>query len=101
MSATDEAPSDELSFGVRTLGADGEFERLSSRDVARRLRSRLGGRPLRILALSSGGANGAFGAGALADVRRGETRPEFTVVTGVRAHWPPPSPSLAPRGIGR
>jgi predicted acylesterase/phospholipase RssA len=68
---------------VRALGAGGEFELLSSAEVARRLKSALGERPLSILALSSGGASGAFGAGALAGSTRGGTRPEFTVVTGV------------------
>lgn len=84
MSAADEAVSqEEVSFGIRTLGADGKFEVLSSREVARRLQSWLGDRPLTILALSSGGANGAFGAGAIAGATRGGARPEFTVVTGV------------------
>lgn len=78
-----ESASQELSLGVRTLGADGQFEVLSSRQIARRLQSRLGGRPLSILALSSGGANGAFGAGALAGATRGGEPQEFTVVTGV------------------
>jgi predicted acylesterase/phospholipase RssA len=85
MSAMDETPSEELSFGVRTLGADGEFRLVSSRELARRLQSRLGDRPLSILALSSGGADGAFGAGVLAGVARGRARPQFTVVTGVSA----------------
>jgi predicted acylesterase/phospholipase RssA len=83
MSATDEVETEDLAFGVRTLGADGEFEVLSSVDVARRLQAALGERPLRILALSSGGASGAFGAGALAGLTTSGTRPEFTVVTGV------------------
>lgn len=83
MSAADEAPPEELSFGVRTLTADGEFELLSSQQITRRLRSRLGDRPLSILALSSGGANGAFGAGALAGATRDGARQRFTVVTGV------------------
>jgi len=83
MSMADETPPEELSFGIRTLGADGEFQLLSSREVARRLHSRLGVRPLSILALSSGGASGAFGAGALTGATRDGARPEFTVVTGV------------------
>lgn len=84
MSAADEAVSqEEVSLGIRTLGADGKFEVLSSQEVARRLQSRLGDRPLTILALSSGGANGAFGAGAIAGAARGDAGPEFTVVTGV------------------
>ena len=83
ISATDEVESASLVFGVRTLGADGEFELLSSVEVARRLHAALGERPLSILALSSGGASGAFGAGALAGLTTSGTRPQFTVVTGV------------------
>lgn len=83
MSPAYETASAELAFGVRTLDADGQFEVLSSSEVARRLESRLGSRPLTLLAFSSGGANGAFGAGALAGAARGGTRPQFTVVTGV------------------
>lgn len=84
MSTADEAVfQEEVSFGIRTLEANGQFGILSSREVARRLQSRLRDRPLSILALSSGGANGAFGAGALAGATRGGARPEFTVVTGV------------------
>jgi predicted acylesterase/phospholipase RssA len=82
-SPTDEFESEAPAFGVRTLGADGEFELLSSVEVARRLQAALGERPLSILALSSGGASGAFGAGALAGSTRDGMRPEFTVVTGV------------------
>jgi predicted acylesterase/phospholipase RssA len=82
-SAADEVESESLALGVRTLGANGEFELLSSDEVARRLQAALGERPLSILALSSGGASGAFGAGALAGSTRDGTRPEVTVVTGV------------------
>jgi predicted acylesterase/phospholipase RssA len=85
MSTADASSSEDLSFGVRTLGADGQFEVLSSREIARRLEARLSNRPLSILALSSGGASGAFGAGALAGATRGGVRQEFTVVTGVSA----------------
>ncbi|MGH7108009.1 MAG: patatin-like phospholipase family protein [Acetobacteraceae bacterium] len=93
MSRSDERASEELSLAVRTLGANGEIEVLSSREIARRLRSRLGDHPLRILALSSGGANGAFGAGVLAGAARGESSQEYSgessqeysVVTGVSA----------------
>lgn len=85
MSKADETASEELSFAVRTLGANGEFELLSSGEIARRLQSRLGDRPLSILALSSGGANGAFGAGALAGAAGAGARPQYTVVTGVSA----------------
>jgi predicted acylesterase/phospholipase RssA len=82
-STADELESDSVAFGVRTLGANGEFELVSSVEVARRLQAALGERPLSILALSSGGASGAFGAGALAGLTTSGTRPEFTVVTGV------------------
>jgi hypothetical protein len=85
MSRTEETASDEVSFTIRTLGANGEFSRLSSRALARRLRSRLADRPLSILALSGGGANGAFGAGALAGATRDGVHRRFTVVTGVSA----------------
>ena len=83
LAAGDGLESDYRAFGVRTLGADGEFEVLSSDEVARHLQAALGERPLSILALSSGGASGAFGAGALAGSTMGGTRPEFTVVSGV------------------
>jgi predicted acylesterase/phospholipase RssA len=81
----EELASQDLRLGVRTLAADGRFEVLSSREVARRLAMRSGNRPLSVLALSGGGATGAFAAGALAGMSRSETRPEFAVVTGVSA----------------
>src|SRR5579862_4515273 len=83
MSTADEVESESLAFGVRTLGANGEFELLTSDEVARRLLAAPGERPLSILALSSGGASGAFGAGSLAGSTREGVRPEYTVVTGV------------------
>lgn len=83
MSVPDASASEELSLGVRTLDAAGQFEVLPSREVAQRLQSRFGSRPLSVLALSSGGANGAFGAGAIAGATRDGARPEYTVVTGV------------------
>jgi predicted acylesterase/phospholipase RssA len=85
MSMTDETEPDDVTFSVRTLGSDGEFELVTSGDLARRLRTARGERPLSILALSSGGASGAFGAGALVGWTSRGTRPEFTVVTGVSA----------------
>ena len=69
--------------GVRTLNANGEFETVSAQEVGRRLRAALGERPMSILALSSGGASGAFGAGALVGSTRAGNRREFAVVTGV------------------
>jgi predicted acylesterase/phospholipase RssA len=67
------------------LAPGGRFEVLSSSAVGRRLEARLGDQPMSVLALSGGGATGAFGAGALAGLARSGTRPEFSVVTGVSA----------------
>jgi predicted acylesterase/phospholipase RssA len=51
----------------------------------KRLRRASHGRPLEILAVSGGGANGAFGAGVLVGWSKTGTRPAFDVVTGVSA----------------
>jgi predicted acylesterase/phospholipase RssA len=85
LAPADESESEDVTFGVRTLNSDGEFEVLSSAEIARRLHATLGESPLSILALSSGGASGAFGAGALVGSTRGAARPAFSVVTGVSA----------------
>src|SRR5438094_1443314 len=82
MAPEDDVPSQGLSFPVRTLGPDGEFELLTSSLIARQLEAQLADRPLSILALSGGGASGAFGAGAVVGVTRSGSRPEFSVVTG-------------------
>ena len=68
---------------IRTLGADQHFSSLSSQSVARRVRAQRAGQPVNILALSGGGADGAFGAGALVGLTRSALRPQFSVVTGV------------------
>ena len=70
---------------IRTLGSDQRFSQLSSASVAERLRALHAGEPLNILALSGGGAFGAFGAGAMVGLTRSGSRPEFAVVTGVSA----------------
>jgi predicted acylesterase/phospholipase RssA len=70
---------------IRTLGSDQRFSQLSSATVAERLRALHAGEPLNILALSGGGAFGAFGAGAMVGLTRSGSRPEFAVVTGVSA----------------
>jgi len=69
----------------RTLGSDQQFSELSSVTAAEQLRATRGGKSLAILALSGGGAGGAFGAGAVAGLTRAGMRPEFDVVTGVSA----------------
>ena len=68
---------------IRTLGPDQRFSTVSSQSVARRVRAQRAGQPVNILALSGGGADGAFGAGALVGLTRSTLRPQFSVVTGV------------------
>ena len=68
---------------IRTLGPDQRFSTLPSESVARRVRAQRAGQPVNILALSGGGADGAFGAGALVGLTRSALRPQFSVVTGV------------------
>jgi predicted acylesterase/phospholipase RssA len=79
-SAPGEAPN-----SIRTLGPDQRFSTISSQSVALRLRGQHAGLPINILALSGGGADGAFGAGALVGLTRSASRPTFSVVTGVSA----------------
>ena len=68
---------------IRTLGPDQRFTTLPSQSVAGRVRAQRAGQPVTILALSGGGADGAFGAGALVGLTRSTSRPQFSVVTGV------------------
>ena len=75
----------QLPMTFRTLGSDQQFSELSSVIAAEQLRASRAGKPLTILALSGGGAGGAFGAGAVAGLTRAGTRPAFDVVTGVSA----------------
>jgi predicted acylesterase/phospholipase RssA len=70
---------------VRTLRADQQFAELPIAAVAQRARELRPGQPFNILALSGGGADGAFGAGALIGLAQSDTRPAFSVVTGVSA----------------
>jgi len=70
---------------VRFLGVDRDFFLAHAEDVERGLSAAAGGGPLNILALSGGGAGGAFGAGALVGLSRLGDRPRFHVVTGVSA----------------
>jgi predicted acylesterase/phospholipase RssA len=69
----------------RTLGSDHQFSERSSVIAAAQLRAAHAGKLVTILALSGGGAGGAFGAGAVAGLTRAGTRPTFDVVTGVSA----------------
>ena len=70
---------------IRTLGADQQFIELPIASVAQRAHQLQPEEPFRILALSGGGADGAFGAGALVGLARSGTLPQFSVVTGVSA----------------
>ena len=54
-------------------------------EILRRHRAASLDGPLNILALSGGGAGGAFGAGALIGLSRRGERPQFDIVTGVSA----------------
>jgi predicted acylesterase/phospholipase RssA len=68
---------------IRMLGPDQRFSTLPLQSVARRVRAQRAGQPVNILALSCGGADGAFGAGALVGLTRSALRPQYSVVTGV------------------
>jgi hypothetical protein len=67
---------------IRHLSTDGTLFEASAEAFERQRREATGG-PVRILALSGGGAGGAFGAGALVGLTRRGERPQFDVVTGV------------------
>lgn len=74
-----------FSSGLRRLGVDrNRFARDLPRILADLHRATRSG-PTRILALSGGGADAAFGAGALIGLTQARHRPQFTVVTGVSA----------------
>ena len=72
-----------LPADVRFVAGDARFERARAARFWSRLQAAAAGRPVRILALSGGGAGGAFAAGALVGLSRGGHRPAFTLVTGV------------------
>jgi hypothetical protein len=84
-SATHAGESGGSAETIRTLGADQQFLELPIARVAQRAHELRQEEPFRILALSGGGADGAFGAGALVGLARSGTLPQFSVVTGVSA----------------
>ena len=84
-SSVDRQPLVETPLTIRTLDTQQRFSQLSSAAVAERLRDLHPGEAFSILALSGGGAAGAFGAGAVAGLTRSGSRPDFAVVTGVSA----------------
>ena len=65
---------------IRFEGVDGDLTRFLGEPPSLGLESARG---LKLLALSGGGAGGAFGAGALVGLSRAGDRPEFDTVTGV------------------
>lgn len=70
---------------IRGSGLDEErFAALSPR-VIERVRAAATDGTVDVLALSGGGAGGAFGAGALTGLTQRGTRPQFEIVTGVSA----------------
>ena len=73
-----------FSSAVRALGVDWRLDRPPA-DIVTGLRAAATDGLLDILALSGGGASGAFGAGALVGLNRAHARPQFELVTGVSA----------------
>jgi predicted acylesterase/phospholipase RssA len=70
---------------IRTLGADHTFSNQPMYSIVQRVRASHGTEVINILAMSAGGADGAFGAGALVGLTHSGSRPQFTIVTGVSA----------------
>jgi hypothetical protein len=70
---------------VRFLANDRDAFVANAERALRGVRAAAGGGPINILALSGGGAGGAFGAGALVGMTRRGDRPQFHIVTGVSA----------------
>ena len=74
-----------LPASVRTTGLDEQRFRSMSGRAVERVRAAAADGTLDVLALSGGGAGGAFGAGALVGLTRRGGRPQFEIVTGVSA----------------
>jgi hypothetical protein len=68
---------------VRSVDESQRTFELRSAQFLERLHTAAGSGPINILALSGGGAGGAFGAGALVGLSRLGKRPEYQIVTGV------------------
>jgi hypothetical protein len=66
---------------VRIGGSDPQLMEILQRNLARTRAA--ADKPISVLALSGGGADGAFGAGVLVGWTESGARPEFQVVTGV------------------
>lgn len=70
---------------VRSVGETRRRFEMQAKPLLAAVRAAAGTDPINVLALSGGGAGGAFGAGALVGWSRRGTRPQFNVVTGVSA----------------
>lgn len=68
---------------IRTGEFDNDASEATSRDAARLLSAAPDDGRIDILALSGGGAGGAFGAGAVVGLTQSGARPKFELVTGV------------------
>src|SRR5580704_15125485 len=68
---------------VRLVDPSPASFRLHSVEVVNQLRKAAGGGEINVLALSGGGAGGAFAAGALVGLTQSGARPTFHLVTGV------------------
>jgi len=68
---------------VRMSGSDNAEFLARTGNTLERLEARSGDDAIDILALSGGGAGGAFGAGAIVGLTQSGKRPEFEIVTGV------------------
>jgi hypothetical protein len=68
---------------VRAVGETQQTFEARSVQILPQVSAAAGAAPVNILALSGGGAGGAFGAGVLVGWTRAGTRPEFQIVTGV------------------
>lgn len=79
------AQPDGVQAQVRSTGMDEEQLSAAAPIVLQRLRAASPDGTINILALSGGGAGGAFGAGVLAGMSRHGDRPQFEIVTGVSA----------------
>lgn len=74
-----------LAVQVRSAGLDDAQLAVASREVMKRVRAAATDGRINILALSGGGAGGAFGAGVLVGMTQRGDRPQFEIVTGVSA----------------
>lgn len=81
----DAAAPDGFAPGVRLVTTDLRTFTALSPAFFGGLRAAAGDGTINILALSGGGAGGAFGAGALTGLSRAHARPPFEMVTGVSA----------------